>query len=101
MRSKDPEIDILDKIDRIQQRYPALIRPGLEVHEEYGISRSFRRDSNLDAHNRGVIDGDIDRNNRLRKVERVEARKAKLRMRDHYIDVLVSLESFLKYSQVL
>ena len=54
MRSKNPETDILDKIDRIQQRYPELIRPGLEVHEEYGISRSFRRGSNLDAHNRGV-----------------------------------------------
>ena len=49
MRAKDLEVDILDRIARIQQRYPELIRPGLEVHEEYGLSRSFRRGSNSEV----------------------------------------------------
>ena len=101
MRSKDLEVDILDRIARIQQDHPDLIRSGLDVHEEYGLSRSFRRGSNSEAQNRGVDDGDIDRNNRWRKVDRAGARKVKLRMRDHYTDVLVSLESFLRYSQAL
>ena len=56
MKSKDLEVDILDRIGRIQQRYPELFRPGLEVHEEYGLSRSFRRGSNSEAQNRGVPD---------------------------------------------
>ena len=43
MRYKDLEIDILDRIARTQQDHPELIRPGLDVHEEYGLSRSFRR----------------------------------------------------------
>ena len=101
MRSKDLEVDILDRIARIQQKYPELIRPGLEVHEKYEISRSFRRWSNSEVQNRGVDDGDIDRNNRWRKVERAGIRKVKLIMRDQYTDVLVSLESFLRYSQAL
>ena len=87
MRSKNLEVDILDQIARIQQEHPYLIRPGLDVYEENGLSRSFRRDSNSEAQNRGVEDGDIDRNNRWRKVDRAGARKVKLRMRDHYIDV--------------
>ena len=101
MRSRDLEIDILDRIARIQQEYPDLIRPGLEIHEKYRLSRSFRLGSNSEAQNLGVDDWDIDRNNRWKKVERAGARKVKLRTRDHYIDVLVSLESFFRYSHAL
>ena len=43
MRAKDLEVDIFDRIARIQKIYLDFIRPGLEVHEEYGLSRSFRR----------------------------------------------------------
>ena len=98
MRAKDLEVGILDRIATIQQRYPEFIRPGLEVHEDYGLSRSFRRGSNSEVQNRGVSDSDIDRNNRRRKMERAGSRKPKLKIREHYTDVLVSLESFLKYS---
>ena len=73
----------------------------MDVHEEYGLSRSFRRGSTSEAINRGVTDSEIDRNNRWRKEERAGARKAKLKMRDHYSEVLVSLRSYLRYSQAL
>jgi len=49
IKSKDLEVDILDRIAIIQQGYPDLIRPGVEVHEEYGLSRSFGRGSNSEA----------------------------------------------------
>lgn len=101
IRSKDLEVDILDWIALIQKEHPDLIRPGLDVHEEYGLSRSPRRGSNSEAQNRGVEDGDIDRSNLWKKVDRAGARKVKLRMSDHYTDLLVSLESFLRYSQAL
>ena len=43
----------------------------------------------------------VDRNSRRRKEERAGASKAKLKMRDHYTKVLVSLESYLKYPHTL
>ena len=42
----------------------------MNVYEEYGLSRSFRRGSNSEALNRGVKELVIDRNNRWRKEER-------------------------------
>ena len=101
MKSKDLEVDILNRIAIMQLGYPDLIRPGEKVHEEYGLLRSFRRGLNSETQNRGVSDGDIDHNNRWRKMERAGARKSKLMMREHCIDVLVSLEIFLRYSQAL
>lgn len=38
MRSEDLEVDILNRIGRIQYEYSDLIRPGLEVHKEYKLS---------------------------------------------------------------
>ena len=43
LRSKDSEVGTLDLISRTQQEHPDLIRPGLEMHEEYTILRSFQR----------------------------------------------------------
>ena len=86
---------------RVQRFLPELIRESVDVHDEYGLSRSFRRGSNSEAVNRGVDEATIDRNNRWRKIERVGARKEKLRMHDHYAEALVPLRSFLKYSQAL
>ena len=94
-------MNILDRLVIVQQLHLDLIRLRLKVREEYGLSSFFRRSSNSEAQNRGIKDRNIYRNNRLRKVERAGARKPKLKMRDHYTDVLVSFESFLRYSQVL
>ena len=95
------ESDILDRIACVQSKYPELIGSAIDVHEEYGLSRSFRRGSNSEALNRGVSEATVERNNRWRKVERAGARKAKLKMRDHYTEVLLALNSFLQYSQAL
>ena len=98
---KDFDGEILERIARVQSSFPELILSSINVHEEYGLSRSFRRGSNSEALNRGVSEATIDRNNRWRKVERAGARKAKLQMRDHYTEVLVSLKRYLEYSQAL
>ena len=91
---------ILDRIAKVQRVFSVLISAAVNVHEEYGLSCSFRRGFTSEAINRGVTDSVVDRNNRLRKEERDSARKEKLKMRDHYSEVLVSLESYLKYSQL-
>ena len=64
MRSKDLEMDILNRISRIQQRNSELIRPGSEVHEDYGFSRTFQQNSKSETQNRRFKDGDVDHNNR-------------------------------------
>ena len=43
---------ILRRIARMQQDYPDLIRSTIDLHENYGLSRSFRRGSNSEAQNR-------------------------------------------------
>ena len=53
---------------------------------------------NLEALNRGVLEVTIDRNNIWWKVEKVGSRKEKLKIRDHYIKVLVVLNCLLQYS---
>ena len=95
------EPDILDRIDRIQARYPDLIRASINVHEEYGVSQSFRRSSNSEAKNRGVSEAAIEMNNRWRKDDHAGSIKVNLRMRDHYMDILGVLESFLRYFRAL
>ena len=45
----DMESNILDSIERIQTRFPDVIRASNNAHEEYGVSRSFRRGSHSKA----------------------------------------------------
>lgn len=101
LKLKGLESYIFDRVARVQSAFPELIRDLVDVHGEYGFSRSFRRGSNSEVLNRGLDEATIDRKNRWRKIERAGARKVKLKMRDHYAEVLVSLKSFLKYSQAL
>ena len=83
------------------RNFPLLIGATVDMHEEYGLSPSFRRGSTSEELNRGFSDLEVDRNNRWRKEERAGARNAKLRMRDNYSEVLVSLGAYLQYSQTL
>ena len=97
MKLKDLEGGILDRLAKVQRFFPVLISHAVDVHKEYDLSRSFRRGSTSESINRRVTHSEKDRNNRWKKEERAGARKAKLRMRDHYLEVLVSLGSYLKY----
>ena len=65
--SKDSEVGIFEKISAVQRAIPSRIKSSADIHEEYGLSRSFCRGSNSEALNRGVFELDIDHNNRWRK----------------------------------
>ena len=91
MKLKNLEVGILDRLAKVQRLFPTLISSAVDLHEDYGFSRFFRKGSTSEAMNRGVTYSEVDRNNRWRKEERAGARKAKLRMRDHYSEDLVSL----------
>ena len=67
MKLRNLEPFVLDWIARVQSSFPEFIRKSVDVHEEYGLSRSFRREFNSIALNREVDEAIIDRNNRSRK----------------------------------
>ena len=101
LRSKYLEGGVLERITTVQKAAPNLIKSSIDVHEEYGLSRSFHRGSNSKFIKRGGSESEIDRNNRWRKQDRAGSRKAKLKMQEHYTDIVLALKSFLRYSEAL
>jgi len=81
------ELELMDRLHIIQGERPDLIASDVNVHEDYGISRSFRRGATTEARNRGVQPNDIDVMNRWRNAENAQGRKPCLRMQDHYSDI--------------
>lgn len=92
---------ISEALLRVQARRGDLIPDGVEVLEEYGLSRSFRRGSTTQAGNQGVSAEDIEAVNRWRTVERAKGMRPNLRMRDHYSEVSQMKKKLLRYSAAL
>jgi hypothetical protein len=95
------EWDILSELEKIQEDHPDVIPQNINVYEDYGVSRSFRRGSNTHAVNQNVTTMDIERNNRWRSMENAGSRQARARMIHHYTDVLQLLKALLRYSAPL
>lgn len=97
-RIKDFELDILDRIHTIQTQYPSIVPPDINVYEEYGLSRSFRRGSTSEARARKVDDRDVDLANRWRCFENSKGRRPRLAMHDHYSDIRLLIPALIRYS---
>jgi hypothetical protein len=100
-RASEYEYDILNELDNIQKEQPDIIGEGVNVFEEFGVSRSFRRGSDAHAINQGVSTSDIERNNRWRSVESAGPKQAHLRMIHHYSDARHIIKALLRYSAPL
>lgn len=100
-RQSDVENDILSEIVHVQNVTEGIVGTKVDVFDEYGLSRSFRRGSDTHAINQKVDTSDIERNNRWRSVENAKAKQPKLRMIHHYTEVSLSLPALLRYSQAL
>jgi hypothetical protein len=74
----------LDLLVDVQTKHPEIIDPSVDVYEEMGISRSFRRGATTHARNMGVSEADIDSMNRWRKFEAAKGGRPSMAMRDHY-----------------
>jgi len=77
------ELEIMDRLHRIQLKSPDLIPRELNVYEEYGISRSFRRGATTQAKNQRVDKGDIDVMNCWRTEESAKGRRGLLQWITH------------------
>ena len=101
IRAGAMEARFFQRLEYVQETRPDLISQQVDVGEEYGVSRSFRRGSTTEAGNRGVPASTIEMNNRWRKAERSGASQSSLGMREHYTDVRLALPQLLRYSKAL
>jgi hypothetical protein len=92
---------LAERLQAIQMSSPEIISGELDVLEEFGISRSFRRGSTSTARTRGVNDKLVDLINRWRKFENARGRRPALSMHGHYSDIEILIPDLIKYSQAL
>jgi len=63
------ESAIIARLLLVQERFPDIIRLDVDLQEEFGVSRSFRRGSTSTARARGIDDRQVELVNRWRKFE--------------------------------
>jgi hypothetical protein len=101
IKASEMEDVFFSRLEQTQLNRPDLILRDLQVAEEYGIYRSFRRGATSEAVNRKVKPHVIEANNRWRKVEHAGGKQVSLVMREHYTDPTLILDHFLTFSQSL
>jgi hypothetical protein len=92
-----------DQLNWVRIRYgPTCFHPpNVNVEDDFGIPRSCRRGSSMEAGNQGVHSNIIEMICSRRKVERAQGRAPNLGMREHYMEVSLALETYLQYSRPL
>ena len=95
---------LFQKLKAIQRDGTGLVPRSIDVEENYGIKRSFRRGSTTEARNAPnskCNEQDIIRNNRWRSENRAGTKQANLSMIQLYTDTLNSTDADLKFSKCL
>jgi len=100
-RIADWEGPILDKIKEVQDAHPNLIDATIDVHDEYGLSRSFRRGSNTHLRNKNLanVQDIVEDNNRWRKFEKAQGRMPGMGMSDYYTEIRQAMPRLILYSK--
>ena len=101
MRSSEIEAVFHDQLEWVQQAFPDLIPPGVEVRKSFGVYRSFRRGATSTAVGNGVDDTVVNLVNRWRKFEMSKCRNPGFKMMDHYLENSGVLYRHLLFSQSL
>jgi len=101
VRPKIIEMELMDKLQRIKVSRAGIIPEDVDVYEDFGISRSFRRGSTSTARVRGVDDKIVTLINRWRTFEQARGRRPAMSMKDHYSDIQILLPELIKYSHAL
>jgi hypothetical protein len=85
----------------LKETKPGLVPMDVDVLENFGISRSFRRETTSTARVQGVSDKHADLINRWRKFEDARGRRPTLAMHDHYSDIEIMIPELVRFSQAL
>jgi hypothetical protein len=89
------------RLSLIQTQRPDLIGVGVDIEEQYGVSRSFRRGATSRAADMLLPPDVTNVNNRWRSVEMAGAKQTAMTMRDHYTDVRLTLNLLLQFSAAM
>lgn len=90
-----------DRLEAVQASKPQLINRDMDVCEEYGVSRSFRRGGTSTATYNGALALVTELNGRWRKKEQSGASRPSITVREHYMDVQMVLDQLLEFSRYL
>jgi len=101
LNSRVIEMGLMDRLQSIKETQPGIIPSDVDVYEDFGISRSFRRGATSTARTRGVDDKYVNLINRWRSFENAKGRRPTLAMQDHYSDIQILLPELLKFSLAL
>jgi hypothetical protein len=72
-----------------------IIKPDVQVYEEYGISRSFRWEGTSEACNQKVSVADVDLMNRWRNFDNARVKRRHMCMQHHYSNIYLMVPSLL------
>jgi len=97
-KSFDYEADFIDRLMEIQAVNPVAVPPDVDVAEQFGVSRSFRRGATSVARARGIDDKYVTLINRWRTVENSRGKKPSLPMHEHYSDISILVPEMVKFS---
>lgn len=100
-KSFEYEAGFIDRLLEIQASNPEAVAPDVDLPEQFGISRSFRRGATSVARARGVDDRQVQLINRWRTVESARGRKPSLPMHEHYSDISILIPEMVKFSKGL
>jgi hypothetical protein len=100
-RSVDYEGWLIERLVAAQAVVPGAIAPEVDIPEQFGISRSFRRGSTSVARTRGVDDKVVSLINRWRSFEGARGRHPIMPMHEHYSDISIMVPELLKFSRAL
>jgi hypothetical protein len=100
-QSKVYEVALMDRLAYIKSTSPGLIPEDVDIYEDFGISRSFRRGATSTARARGVNDRQVDLVNRWRSFENAKGRRPQLSMHDHYSDIKILIPELVLFSKGL
>jgi len=91
----------VERLLTLQAARPDLIPAEVDISEQFGVSRSFRRGSTSVSRTRGVDDKQVELINRWRKVESARGKRPTLPMKEHYSDIAILVPEMVKYSLAL
>jgi hypothetical protein len=92
---------IMERLIQVQATIHGAIPPEVDIYEQFGISRSFRRGATSVARTRGVNDKTVELINRWRKFEGAWGKHPSLPVRDHYLDIAILVLELIKFSKAL
>ena len=99
-RSSVGDLDILfhGLMQRVQERWPQVLKPSVQVPDEMSVRRSLRRGSTTEASNRGIPKEVIEANQRWGKHQRSRGVLPNMSMMERYSDARANVGYLIRYS---